>query len=268
MRKLGVAWLVLGLGLGSGCSSSDKGGGAVDPAAQDFCLHWANEICRLAYLCTDASAQDAAFHARYGASIDTCWDGLDKRCESNQTGSGAFGPSCGAGKKVNADFESLCTSTLESEACEVWMLAPSPTVCELVCSTSGIGPGIGGSGNAGGLGNGTGNAPNGGGGAGNAPGTGGSGTTSGSLTTAEGFCEAFNNVMCDRTFECKPAEAAQNGTLADCKASIAPFCMSLDNFCPGYDATSAAGCVAAAKSATCTELEGDAPAVCNMTCPM
>jgi hypothetical protein len=25
-------------------------------------------VCRLAYLCTDAASQDAAFHARFGAS--------------------------------------------------------------------------------------------------------------------------------------------------------------------------------------------------------
>src|SRR5947207_1050874 len=184
MRKSGIAWLVLGLSLG--CSSSSDKGGAVDPAAGDFCIHWANEVCRLAYLCTDAAAQDAAFHARYGASNDSCWEGLEKRCETNQSGSTAFGPSCGPGKKVNADFESICTDTLQSEACALWMLTPSPTVCELVCSTNGIGPGTGGFGNAGGSSNGTGNAPNGGGGgAGNAPGAGGSGTAGGSLTTAE-----------------------------------------------------------------------------------
>src|SRR5262245_25621215 len=100
MRKLGLAWLVLGLGLGCS-SSSDKGSAAVDPAAGEFCLDWANDVCRLAYLCVATTAQDAAFHARYGASQADCWEPLAKRCLSNQSGSDAFGPSCGPGKKLN-----------------------------------------------------------------------------------------------------------------------------------------------------------------------
>ena len=124
MRKLGVAWLVLGLGLGCS-SSSDKGSAAVDPAAEDFCLQWANEVCRQAYLCTDASAQDAAFHSRYGASKDNCWEGLEQRCKSNQSGSSAFGPSCGPGKKVSTDLASACTQSLQLETCSVWSVAPA-----------------------------------------------------------------------------------------------------------------------------------------------
>jgi len=45
------------------------GNGQVDPASLDFCLAWANGVCRLAYLCVDTASQDVAFHERYGTSI-------------------------------------------------------------------------------------------------------------------------------------------------------------------------------------------------------
>lgn len=265
MRKLGAAGLVLGLALGCS-SSSDKGSTAVDPAAEDFCLQWANDVCRLAYLCVDASAQDAAFHSRYGASKDDCWQGLEPRCKSNQSGSSAFGPSCGPGKKVNTDLASACTQSLELETCSVWMLAPAGA-CELACTSMNAGGGagnVGGFGNAGGLGNvgGLGNL----GGAGNSPGAGGAGTTSGSYSTSREFCDAEQSVLCDRIFECKPTEAAQLGTLADCKASVMQDCAQFE-LCPtGYDASKAAGCIAATKAATCAELSGDPPEVCTSAC--
>jgi hypothetical protein len=262
MRKLGLVGLVVGLGLGFGCSSSDKGSGAVDPAAEDFCLQWANAVCRLAYLCVDAGAQDAAFHSRYGASKDDCWEGLEQRCKSNQSGSSAFGPSCGPGKKVNADFASACTQSLELETCAVWMSAPAGA-CDLACAT--VNAGTGGFGNVGGFASvaGFGNT----GGAGNAPGAGGSGTSTGSLSTSHEFCEVEQSALCDRIFECKPTEAAQIGTLAECKASVVQECADFE-FCPsGYDASKGATCVAFTKTATCPELSNGKPEVCRAACP-
>ncbi|HEX2674829.1 MAG TPA: hypothetical protein VHM25_28330 [Polyangiaceae bacterium] len=265
MRKLGLVGLVLGLGLGCS-SSSDKGSTAVDPAAEDFCLQWANEVCRLAYLCVDAGAQDAAFHARYGASKDDCWEGLEPRCKSNQSGSSAFGPSCGPGKKVNTDLASACTQSLELETCAVWMVAPAGA-CDLACATVGAGAGAG---NAGGFGNVAGFASVAGfgntGGAGNAPGAGGSGTSTGSLSTSREFCEVEQSALCDRVFECKPTEAAQLGTLADCKASAVQDCADYE-FCPtGYDATKGPGCVTFTKTATCSELSSGMPEICKSAC--
>lgn len=266
MRKLGVAGLVVTLGLG--CSGSDKGssnGGAVDPASQDFCLQWANEVCRLAYQCVDAAGQDAAFHARYGASNDVCWEGLAQRCESNQSGNTAFGPSCGPGKKVNTDLASACTDSLDLDVCTVWMAAPSGA-CDLVCATTVSGTGTGGAGNVAGLGGssnlgGSGNL----GGASNPSGSGGSGTTTGSLATSRQFCEAEESVFCDRIFECNPTAASQLGTLADCKASISDECASAE-FCPGsYDASKAPACVTATQTLTCAELMTE-PMVCEQAC--
>lgn len=255
MRKLGLAGLVLGLGLGCS-SSSDKGSATVDPAAEDFCLQWANDVCRLAYLCVDASAQDAAFHSRYGASKESCWEGLEPRCKSNQSGSSAFGPSCGPGKKVNDDLASACTQSLELETCAVWMVAPAGA-CDLACTAVSAG---GGAGNAGGFGN-VGGFTN-AGGAGNSTSVGGGAA---SVSTSRQFCEAAQSALCDRIFECKPTEAAQLGTLADCKAGVTQDCASFE-FCPtGYDATKGSSCLATIKSAICTELMTK-PQVCKDAC--
>jgi len=266
MRKLGVVGLVLGLALGCS-SSSDKGSAAVDPAAEDFCLKWANDVCRLAYLCVDAGAQDAAFHSRYGASKDNCWEGLEPRCKSNQSGSSAFGPSCGPGKKVNTDLASACTESLELETCAVWTVAPAGA-CDLACTTVNAGAGAG---NAGGFGNvggfasvaGFGNT----GGAGNAPGAGGSGTSTGALSTSRQFCEVEQSALCDRLFECKPTEAAAAlGTLAGCKTSALQDCAAFE-FCPaGYDASKGPSCVTFTKTATCAELSNGMPEVCSSAC--
>ena len=131
MRRLALLGFVAFLG----CGSSGGGGGAVDPGALDACLAWANGVCRLAYLCVDPANQDAAFHARYGSSDQTCFDALMKRCQSNQTGSGAFGPSCGPGKVVNQSAVTTCQGTLDSLACTDWTAMPSGG-CEGICGAS------------------------------------------------------------------------------------------------------------------------------------
>ena len=256
MRNLRLAWLMFGLGLG--CSSgSDKSTAGADPASEAFCTQWANEVCRLAYLCVDASAQDAAFRARYGASKDDCWEPLANRCMSNQSGSDAFGPSCGSGKKLNTDLSNACTEALELETCSIWMLAPSGG-CELACNSVVAG---GGAGNTGGFGNiaGAGNAA----GAGNVAGAGG---TTGALATRKDFCNAENNVLCDRIFECDPTAMTQYGTVANCKLVAGKDCETA-SYCPnGFDASKAPGCVDATKNATCTELMGQPPEICTTAC--
>jgi len=249
--------------LALGCSSSsDQGNAAVDPASQDFCLEWANGVCRLAYLCVDASAQDAAFHARYGNSKDGCWQSVEKFCTSNQTGSNTFGPSCGPGKKVNQELASACSLSLDAETCELWQAAPAGA-CTAVCSTpvqvtGAGGAGAGGSGNVITAGTGAGGSSN--------PSAGSGNTSTGSLPTAKDFCLAEESVQCDRVFECAPEQASQLGTLADCKASSAADCASGELCANGYDAAKAARCVAATKAATCEQLMGNPPSDCLTAC--
>lgn len=129
MRKLILAGLAMFLACGGG-----SGGGPVDPAARDFCLEYSNGVCRLAYICVDAAAQDAAFHARYGASMDTCWMAINKLCVSNQTGSNTFGPSCGPGKTVNQASATTCNDDLFSTSCVDWTTAQAGAGCEEVCN--------------------------------------------------------------------------------------------------------------------------------------
>jgi len=259
MRKLnlgGAAVVVLACALGCGGSGSDRGSGTVDPASQDFCLHWANDVCRLAYLCVDAGAQDSAFHSRYGQSLDDCWQSVEKYCTSNQSGGQTFGPSCGAGKKVSTDLANLCTDSLEAETCASWTVAPAGA-CDAVCSAAGNtgvagAPGIvsGGAGTgAGGMGSGSG------------------GTSNGALATAGEFCTTQQTVLCERIFECLPARgAADYGTLADCKTQVVSICSSASFCTMSYDASKARLCVAAAKAATCEQLMGAPPEVCTSAC--
>ena len=261
MRKLNSGGAVVLLGFALGCSSSDQGSAAVDPAAADFCLHWANDVCRLAYLCVDAGAQDSTFHSRYGQSLDDCWQSVEKHCTSNQSGSQTFGPSCGAGKKVNADVASVCTDSLEAASCAVWTAAPAGA-CDAVCST-GSSMGVAGGPGAGSGGAGTAGTSSGGAGSG----SGGSGAGNGALATAREFCTAQQSVMCDRIFECTPAEsAADYGTVADCKTKWASLCASTTVCTKSYDASKASACVAATKAATCAQLMGDPPEVCTSSC--
>jgi hypothetical protein len=253
MRKLALATMIVILGCGS---SSKKDAGPVDPDSLDFCINYGNGICRLAYLCTDASAQDAAFHARYGASMDNCWEGIQKVCTSNQSGSSAFGPSCGPGKTVNDAAAMVCSDSLQSATCTEWMAAPSGAACQTVCSTATTGTG-GSSNGTGGAGTGTG---------GTSTGTGGSGTGTGSVATPVAFCNTGGNLQCERAFECDPTGSASTfGNLAGCKALFQATCP--DATCPvSFSATLAASCVAAMKAATCQELMGATPTVCDAAC--
>ncbi len=245
---------------GMGCSSnSDSGqsGGTTDPASLDFCLHWANDVCRLAYQCADSAAQDTSFHARYGKTQDDCWQSIEPLCASNQSGAQAFGPSCGPGKHVNSAAANTCTDALESDACADWTAAPAGT-CDTVCSAA-----VGNTG-GGGSGNGTGGAGSGG----TANSSGGAPANPGSLATASDYCVAYNDTLCDRIFECDAAEAAAlGGTVESCKSESAATCAG--NPCPaGYDATSAAACLAAAKNGPCSQFMSDPPAVCTAACQM
>jgi len=259
MLKLCLAGVVLLLGC-----SSDKGSAApVDPASEDFCLHWANAVCRLAHQCVDAGAQDAAFHARYGANMGDCWQSIEPLCTSNQSGSQTFGPSCGPGKKVNDALANACTDALESESCALWTATPDGP-CDSVCSTSSNpgaagGPSTG-TGGSGGTGSGV------GGSGGVSTGSAGSGTSTGPVTTSLQFCNVFQSLQCDRLFECEPGVAMLGITLASCKTAATNDCASSEPCPGGYDAAKGAGCVTAAKNATCDELTGDPPEICTSAC--
>jgi hypothetical protein len=207
----------------------------------DFCLQWANGVCRLAYLCVDAAAQDAAFHARYGTSTDNCWQGLEKLCTSNQT---TFGPSCGPGKMVNQAAATTCTDRVDTQSCVDWMATPAGG-CENVCGAAVTQD------------------------AGSGSDTGaGSDAASGSLATATQFCNTEGALTCDRSFECDSAGSAMAfGNLAGCKGAIAALCSSGDPCPNGYNQTLASGCVAATRAATCQELMGPTPTVCTSACP-
>ncbi|HYJ07670.1 MAG TPA: hypothetical protein VEX18_01640 [Polyangiaceae bacterium] len=248
-----------------GCGSSNKAAEKVDPASQDFCLDYANSVCRLAYLCSDASTQDDAFHARYGSSLDDCWQGIEKLCTSNQSGSTVFGPSCGPGKTVNASAMS-CIDGLETQTCVEWMTTPAGTGCQGVCSAAGQG---GTTGNGGSNGSGTG----GGGTAGNSSGgtsnggTSSGGTSSGPVSTATAFCTVGGELQCERSFECDPEDSAATfGNLAGCKALIQAACTAEDPCPVSFDASLASACIAAIETATCTELMGPAPEICTSAC--
>jgi hypothetical protein len=254
MRKLVLAGVIVILSCSGGSSSKD--GGPVDPGALDFCLDYANSVCRLAYLCTDTAAQDATFHARYGASMDDCWQGIEKLCTSNQSGSTAFGPSCGPGKKVNDAAATVCADSLLSTTCTEWTATPSGAACQSVCSTATTGTG--------GTNTGTGGTNTGTGGTNT--GTGGTSTGNGSVATPLAFCTTGGNLQCERAFECDPAGSASTfGNVAGCKALFDATCP--DASCPmSFSATLAASCIAAMKAATCQELMGPTPTVCESAC--
>jgi hypothetical protein len=248
MRTLALAAAMSMTGCGGG-SSNNNGTGAVDPASLDFCIHWANGVCRLAYLCVDASSQDATFHARYGTGMDSCWQGLQKLCTSNQTGAQTFGPSCGPGKVVNQALSMACTDDLDSQSCNTWMSAQAGN-CGGVCA-SGTSVQDGGAALDAPLGNDVGSP---------------SGT--GSVATATAFCNTEGSLNCDRAFECEPAKAASTfGNIAGCKNLLASLCASGDPCPSGFDPNLASACVAATKAATCQELMGTPPAVCTSACP-
>src|SRR5262245_48540621 len=133
MRRMALLALVAIGGCGGGK------GGMVDPGALDACLVWTNGICDYAFTCVDASAQDAAFKARYGTSKDNCLDKMLARCQSNQTGD-VFGPSCGPGKVVNQTAVEACRDAFIGLACVDWMPAPTQG-CESICGASAAGTG-------------------------------------------------------------------------------------------------------------------------------
>jgi len=198
----------------AGCGG---GGGQVDPASEDACLRWANGVCRLAYLCVDTSARDAAFFALYGPDSDNCFQGLVGRCTSNQPIGNAFGPSCGPGKTVNQTALQICDNNLMSFSCVDWEGAPAGG-CESLCTGAGKDAG------------------------------GGSG-----MNLAE-FCTAFGSLGCDRHFECDPTgSVSKYGTLSTCKAQLASQCSTSSTaLCSaGFDGSLAATCLADYKTAAC-----------------
>jgi hypothetical protein len=252
MRSLTLASVMVVVGCGGGSNSTEE---KVAPESQDFCLDYANGVCRLAYLCTDATSQDAAFHARYGSSLDDCWQGLEKLCTSNQSGSNAFGPSCGPGKTPNASGMT-CTDGLQSQTCVDWMTTPAGPGCAGVCSAGGT-SGAGGSSGTGGSTTGTGGSS-----------TAGAGGGTGAVNTATAFCTVANELQCERSFECDPdGSATRFGNVAGCKALVQAACMAKTDPCPmSFNASLASACVAAIKAATCTALMGPAPEVCTSAC--
>ena len=239
MHERVLVSLMLVVGCGGGSSSAP-----VDPASLDACLAWANGVCRMAYLCVDSASQDAAFQALYGTGSDTCWDGLAKRCESNQPTGSAFGPSCGPGKTVNQAALTLCQDNLQSMTCADWEVAPAGG-CETMCSATTSGPDAGTKKDSG---------------------TGGGG----SVATQAEFCATYGNLVCDRGFECDPAGGtAAFGSIDGCKGLIAFACSSAgSSYCPGgYSSSLAATCLVDVRAASCTSITGDTPpSSCDSAC--
>jgi len=237
MHKVALGFLMMVVACGGGSSAP------VDPASLDACLAWANGVCRMAYVCVDTAGQDAAFHALYGTGSDTCWEGLSKRCQSNQPTSSAFGPSCGPGKTVNQATLTLCQDNLDGMACADWTAAPAGG-CEGICSAPSSGPDAGSKKDG--------------------------GTGGGSVATAQAFCGTYGNLVCDRGFECDPAGAASSfGTIDGCKGLITYSCASSgSDYCPGgYSSSLAATCLADVRAASCTAIINDAPpSSCTNAC--
>jgi len=241
MRKLVLLGLVATLGCGGG-SSANKG--QVDPGALDFCLAWGNGVCRLAFLCVDTASQDAAFRARYG-TVENCSLALAQKCQTNQTGAQAFGPSCGPGKVVSQSAATTCQDNLDSMSCVDWMTTPAGDGCAAVCGGAPTGMDAGTGSDAGGD----------------------AGSSNGSVATTGQFCTVSGNLDCDRAFECDSAKAsAAFGNLAGCKGFVSAVCV--EDQCSGaYNPTLGASCVAATRAATCQELSGPPPTVCTSACP-
>jgi len=226
-------WVLLALVSVFGCGGS-KGGGAVDPASLDACLAWSNGVCRLAFLCVDAAAQDAAFQARYGADTDACFNKLMARCQSNQSGD-VFGPSCGPGKVVNQAALQTCQDDLDSLLCTEWTASPAGN-CAGICG-----------------------APS-----GNPDGGGGADGGGGSVTTPVAFCVTSGYVTCERGVVCDPASGI---TVEYCKSFIDQLC-SAATCTSAFNQQAAASCVAALRTASCDViLNGPNPAVCDTVCP-
>ena len=227
MSKPGLMAFVMLAGCGGGS------GGQVDPASEDACLLWANGVCRLAYLCVDTAARDAAFLALFGPDSGNCFQGLLERCTSNQPASDAFGPSCGPGKTVNQSAVQTCDDNLMSLSCADWVTTPSGG-CDSIC---------------------TGTIKDAG---------------SGSAMTLDEFCRAFFSLACDRHFECDPIGSATDyGDLATCKSGFASQCASGSSVCPaGFDGSFAATCLAEYKTAPCGIVFSGASDIpsCDSTC--
>jgi hypothetical protein len=235
MHKLGLVSTLMIVGCGGGGGSSAP----VDPASLDACLAWTNGVCRMAYLCVDTAAQDAAFQALYGNGSDTCYDVLPKRCESNQPAGNTFGPSCGPGKIVNQAALATCTANLDSMSCTEWTTAPTGG-CENICGGTSSSPDAGAKLDAGSI-----------------PDAGTSGN--GSVATQTDFCSASGSLACDRGFECDPAGSAGTfGSVAGCKGLIAYACASGGStYCPnGYTPSLAPTCLADMGSAPCSLVTG------------
>jgi hypothetical protein len=229
MRKHVFVSLMLVVGCGGGSSAP------VDPASLDACLAWANGVCRLAYACVDTASQDAAFHAQYGSASDTCWEGLAKRCQTNQPSSTAFGPSCGPGKTVSQTALALCEDDLQSMSCTEWKAMPAGN-CASICGGASSSPDAGAKKDA--------------------------GTSGGSVSTQAEFCVTYGNLVCDRGFECDPTGGATGFTdAAGCKSFIGAVCASGgSSYCPGgYSSSLAATCLADVRAASCTVVLGDTP---------
>jgi len=228
MRKSGLCALLILAGCGDGS-------GQVDPANEDACLLWANGVCRLAYLCVDSASRDAAFVALYGSSSDTCFQGLQKRCTSNQPAGNSFGPSCGPGKAVSQTSLQTCDNNLLSLSCADWQAAPAGG-CEDICAPARMDAGGGG--------------------------------PSMALTD---FCVAFGKLGCERHFACDPSGSASTyGDLSACKATLTSECTSnSDAVCPaGFDGSFAATCLAEYAAASCAIVSMGASQIpsCDNTC--
>ena len=226
MNRPGRLALVLLVGCGGG-------DGQIDPASEDACLLWANGVCRLAYLCVDTASRDAAYLAMFGPDSDNCFQGLLKRCTSNQPASDSFGPSCGPGKTVNQTALQSCDSNLMSLSCVAWATARAGG-CENICAAAGKDAGGG-----------------------------------AAIALAE-FCAAFGSLGCDRHFECDATGSATTyGDLSTCRSRLAGQCTSGTPLCSnGFDGSYAATCLAEYKTASCALVFAGASqlASCNSTC--
>jgi hypothetical protein len=230
MRKVVLAGLIAVAGCGSG---KNDGSTMIDPAAQGACLDWANGVCRLAYLCVDEASRDAAFQARFGTDSEACWMGLLNRCQSNQAGATAFGPSCGPGKTVNQAAAATCRTDLETLACTDWLVTPAGNCGGICTMTTGT--------------------PDGGG---------------GTVTTAIEYCQQSTALLCDRVGECDPTSLDPLGGVAGCKAFFLVLCDD-PGLCPGgFNAGPVPACLNEIRAATCTVINDPAATFpsCELAC--
>jgi hypothetical protein len=241
--------------------------------------------CQKVFECTPADMKDATFNQIYGTSVSQCASMWATLCTMTPPAGQTPDINCSGGKHVNTAARDLCLNDLATVSCTDFNDPNHTDVCDQVCVTTGT-SGTGGSGSpdGGGAGQG-GSGPGTGGAGGSLTGTGGAGGVGGTVgtgtggsagtATAMGFCVSLNNTLCNRTFDCTPADQ-RDATFVTTYGSTVTQCYTMSEGQCGtatcasvYSPSDAAQCVADVQAAPCDSfvLEVLVSPACAATCP-